>query len=121
MDSVKNTCIVTILEEGDFIEEGDGFDCRGYMYFCVGGYLFEEKGGILISRRGLAYPEVGGHTLLGEGCILISRRGSTSSGVGGSHILLLEDQGEVYFDLEEGSNSSEIGGDTLIVQGCISS
>ena len=35
------------------------------------------------------------------------------------HILLLENQGGVYFDLEEGSSSSEIGGDTLIGRGCI--
>ena len=35
------------------------------------------------------------------------------------HILLLEDQVGVYFDLEEGSSSSEIGGDTLIGRGCI--
>ena len=33
------------------------------------------------------------------------------------HILLLEDQGGVCFDLEEGSSSSEIGGDTLVGRG----
>ena len=37
----------------------------------------------------------------------------------GGHILLLENQGGVYFDLEEGSSSSEIGGDTLIGRGGI--
>ena len=41
VDSVKSTCIVTILEEGDFIEEEDGFDCR---CFSVGGYVFVEEG-----------------------------------------------------------------------------
>ena len=51
---------------------------------------------------------------------LISRRGSTSPGVGGGgHTLLLEDQGEVCFDVKEGSSSSEVGGDTLVGRGCI--
>ena len=35
------------------------------------------------------------------------------------HILLLENQGGIYFDIKEGSSSSEIGGDTLIGQGRI--
>ena len=78
-----------------------------------------EEECILISRRRSSASRVGGHTSLGEGCILISRRESTSSGVYGGHILLLENQGGVYFDLEEGSSSSEIGGDTLIERGCI--
>ena len=36
VDSVKST--VTVLEEGDFTEEGDNFDWRGC--FSVGGYHF---------------------------------------------------------------------------------
>ena len=36
VDSVKST--VTVLEEGDFTEEGGGFNWRGY--FCIGGYQF---------------------------------------------------------------------------------
>ena len=36
VDSVKST--VTVLEEGDFTEEGGGFDWRGC--FSVGGYHF---------------------------------------------------------------------------------
>ena len=36
VDSVKST--VTVLEEGDFTEEGGGFDSRGC--FLVGGYHF---------------------------------------------------------------------------------
>ena len=96
---------------------------RGVALTGGGAFLLEDTtlcGGEahLISRRGSSASGVGGHTSLGEGCILISRKGSTSSGVGG-HILLLENQGGVYFDLKEGSSSSEIGGDTLIGRGCI--
>ena len=40
VDSVKS--IVTILEEGDFTEEGGGFDWRGC--FSVGGYHFCRGG-----------------------------------------------------------------------------
>ena len=36
VDSVKST--VSVLEEGDFSEEGGGFNWRGY--FSVGGYQF---------------------------------------------------------------------------------
>ena len=36
VDSVKST--VSVLEEGDFTEEGGGFDWRGC--FSVGGYHF---------------------------------------------------------------------------------
>ena len=36
MDSVKST--VSVLEEGDFSEEGGGFNWKGY--FSVGGYQF---------------------------------------------------------------------------------
>ena len=36
VDSVKST--VTVLEEGDFTEEGGGFNWRGY--FSIGGYQF---------------------------------------------------------------------------------
>ena len=44
---------------------------------------------------------------------MISRRASNSFGVGVTYFSL-EDQGGVCFDLEEGSSSSEIGGDTLV-------
>ena len=49
VDSVKSTVIV--LEEGDFTEEGDGFDWKGY--FSVGRIpLFMEEECVLILRRG---------------------------------------------------------------------
>ena len=82
MDSVKNTCIVTILEEGDFIEEGGGFDCRGY--FSVGGYLFVEEEGILISRRGSYFAGGGVHFDLEEGVNIIWSWGVTYTIAGGS-------------------------------------
>ena len=50
VDSVKST--VSVLEEGDFSEEGGGFDWRGY--FSVGGYqflwrsAFRSRGGDLV-------------------------------------------------------------------------
>ena len=107
MDSVKST--VSVLEEGDFTEEGDGFNWRGVL-FCWRIPVFVEEC-VSISRRESSASGVGGHTSLGEGWILISRRGS--------HTLLLEDQGGVCFDLKEGSSSSEVGGDTLVGRGCI--
>ena len=55
-DSVKST--VTVLEEGDFTEEGGWFQLEG----------------VLFSWRIPLFVE--------EGCVLISRRGSSSSGVG---------------------------------------
>ena len=80
VDSVKST--VTVLEEGDFTEEGGGFNWRGC--FSVGGYHYLwRRGALLISRRGSSSSGVGGHSSLEEGCVLISRRGSSSSGVGG--------------------------------------
>ena len=78
VDSVKST--VTVLEEGDFSEEGGGFNWRGYL--SVGGYHFLWRSAFR-SRGGGHTSGGGGHTSLGEGWILISRRGSTSSGVGG--------------------------------------
>ena len=51
VDSVKST--VTVLEEGEFTEEGGGFDWRGC--FSVGGYHFLWRRG---SRGGgLAHLE----------------------------------------------------------------
>ena len=48
VDSVKST--VTVLEEGEFTEEGGGFDWRGC--FSVGGYHF-------LWRRGSSSSGVG--------------------------------------------------------------
>ena len=99
VDSVKST--VSVLEEGDFSEEGGGFNWRWripvFVEECisisrressasgVGDHTSLGEGWILISRRGSSASGVGGHTSLGEGWILIARRVSTSSGVGGSH------------------------------------
>ena len=72
MDSVKS--IVTVLEEGNFTEEGGDFDWRGC--FSIGGYHFLwRRGCILISRRGSSSSGEEGHTLLGEGCVLILEEG----------------------------------------------
>ena len=61
------------------------------------------------------------HFDLEEGVYRIRSRGSYFAGGGvdfdleeGVYTLLLEDQGEVCFDLKEGSSSSEVGGDTLV-------
>ena len=53
VDSVKST--VTVLEEGDFSEEGGGFDWRGY--FSVGGYQFLWRSAFRSRGGGLVHPE----------------------------------------------------------------
>ena len=53
MDSVKS--IVTVLEEGDFSEEGGGFDWRGY--FSVGGYQFLWRSAFRSRGGGLVHLE----------------------------------------------------------------
>ena len=63
VDSVKST--VTLLEEGDFTEEGF-FRLEGVL-FCCRIPLFVEEECILISRRGSCASRVGGHTSLGGG------------------------------------------------------
>ena len=80
VDSVKST--VSVLEEGDFSEEGGWFRLEGVL-FSWRIPLFVEEGCVLISRRGSSSSGVArGHTSPEEGCVLISRRGSSSSGVG---------------------------------------
>ena len=56
MDSVKST--VTVLEEGEFTEEGVLFSWRIP--------LFVEEGCVLISRRGSSSCGVGVHSSLEE-------------------------------------------------------
>ena len=111
MDSVKS--IVTVLEEGDFTEEG--VVSTGGVLFSWRIPLFVEEGCVLISRRGSSSSGVGGHSSLEEGCVLISRRGSSSSGVGG-HTSLEEG---CIFDREEGIILSLDKGYILISRGLL--
>ena len=53
VDSVKST--VSVLEEGDFSEEGDGFNWRGY--FSVGGYQFLWRSAFRSRGGSLAHLE----------------------------------------------------------------
>ena len=80
MDSVKST--VSVLEEGDFTEEGGGFNWRGVL-FCWRIPVFVEE------------------------CVSISRRESSASGVGGHTDFA---GGGVDIDLEEGVTHSFAGG-----------
>ena len=104
MDSVKST--VSVLEEGDFSEEGvvsrrrrretkegGGFNWRGSLVPGLGTRLLE---GVLFCWRIPVFVEE---------CVLISRRGSSASGVGGHTSL-----GRGAFDLEEGVYITWSGG-----------
>ena len=115
MDSVKST--VSVLEEGDFTEEGGGFNWRG-VRFCWRIPIFVEEC-VSISRRESKRIRSRGSYFAGGGVDFDLEEGVYIIWSRGSHTLLLEDQGGVCFDLKEGSNSSEVGGDTLVGRGCI--